>query len=96
MAIFKQVWNITLGESAGQPGESAELSVVREDRKPEILISVVESRPGVRRRMTFSITGSQAMSLARFLAGIRPLDPAAGDDDDETTPTAPGKRGRAR
>jgi hypothetical protein len=89
MAIIRTVWKANLGGGV--------LSVVREDRKTEILFSLVEdgstSTPGGRqlsRRLTFTLTDGQAMDLARFLAGIGAA--SRRDYAEEHTPTTiPGR-----
>jgi hypothetical protein len=100
MAILKQVWNAKLAparprrDSAGgtEPeAPSVEFSVVREDRKPELLFSIMENQGPVRRRLTFALTTGQALGLARFLAGVSSLAPEDEDDEDgDRVPTNPG------
>jgi hypothetical protein len=89
MALLKHVWNVVLGSPGPEAGATTELSVVREDRNPEILFSVVETNGAVRRRLTFSLSSGQAINLARFLAGVS-IQPGGGEDED-LTPTKPGR-----
>ncbi len=96
MAILKQVWNAKLTPARGQTeAPSVEFSVVREDRKPELLFSIMENQGPVRRRLTFALTTGQALGLARFLAGVSSLVQAdvedlEDDEDGDLIPTNPG------
>lgn len=95
MAILKQVWNARLSPARGVPeATTVEFAVVREDRNPELLFSIMENQGPVRRRLTFALTTGQALGLARFLAGVSTLSPALPDpeedDEGDRTPTKPG------
>jgi hypothetical protein len=96
MAILKQVWRAALGAPGTHGDTISELSVIREDRNPEILFSVMETRGPVRRRLTFALNASQAVALARFLAGVvslkgEPDVALRAPDDEDLTPTKPGR-----
>jgi hypothetical protein len=94
MPLFKTIWSSKIQNPSG--GKPAEISVVRQDLPDgttSILFSIVELG-AVRRRATFSLTPTQGMALAKFLAGVTSLMKidAEYEDDDEVTPTTlPGR-----
>lgn len=66
MAIIRSVWKTNINGS--------EFCVVKEDRNPEVLFSVVQNNDGVTTRITFRLSDSKSIDLAKFLANITTLD----------------------
>jgi len=65
-ALYHSTWKANLNGS--------ELSVVKEDRNPEVLFSISHTEDGLTERTTFRLSNNQAMDLARFLANIITLN----------------------
>lgn len=68
MAIVSSSLKIDLGDGKA-------LYVVREDRSPEVIMSLVEQdQETVKKRTTITLQIGQAMQLARALAGLTTID----------------------